>query len=92
MQVPRINLKRKTMEQLSKMVNGKSKAKASVWGTALRFQEGKKKDCELKHSIQPCYYYSHVQGIQGNSTLLLYPPLQIFKRYFSRLTSQTSTL
>lgn len=43
MQVPRINKKRKTKEKLSKMVNGKSMAKASVWGTALRFQEGKKK-------------------------------------------------
>lgn len=43
MQVSRINKKGKTKEQLSKMVNGKSMAKASVWGTAVRFQEGKKK-------------------------------------------------
>lgn len=62
MQVPRINKKRKTKEKLSKMVNGKSMAKASVWGTALRFQEGKKKkDYELKKLHQPCCY-SHVQG------------------------------
>lgn len=92
MQVSRINKKGKTKEQLSKMVNGKSMAKASVWGTAVRFQEGKKKRLwAKKNSIN--HVVIHMYEVQENSTLLVYPPSKFseifFKVYCSDLYSVT---
>lgn len=91
MQVSRINKKGKTKEQLSKMVNGKSMAKASVWGTAVRFQEGKKKkDYGLKKTPSTMLLFTCTRYRKIAHYLYIPPPNS--QRYFSKCIAQTSIL